>query len=278
MFALHDVQRAMRAQLLAAAPDGGGDPALVDAAVMGDAGSIALRMNIYRNTCLSTLCNALRLSFPAVQRLVGADYFQAAAYAYIGKQPPTSACLDDYGSGFADFLRGFTGVESISYLPDVARLEWAITRALHAEDAAGLDLARLAEQAATSARLRLRAHPSLSLLQLPTPADSVWSAVLEQDEAAMAALDLSQGPVHLLVERMAGQLHVRRMSAAAWNFTQRLCAGEPLDSVIAPSAADAGADVLSPPQLQALLAEHLSSGRFIDFDIAVTSAAGANHS
>jgi hypothetical protein len=245
MPALLELQQALRAQLLGEAPPPDEES--------------ALRLAIYRNTCLSTLVNALRLSFPAVQRLVGAEFFDASARAFIRRQPPASAWLNDYGGGFAGFLSGFVPAATLPYLADVARLEWTVNRALHAEDASGLDLARLALLAESArARVSFTAHPGLSLLRLEFPADAIWRAVLDQDAAAMAAIDLASGPVHLLIERDASGVQVRRLNVARWQFTARLCAGEPLYAAL-----DDRADA----DISAWLAEHLSSGRFIAFDL-----------
>lgn len=245
MPALLELQQALRAQLLG------------DALPPDD--ERALRLAIYRNTCLSTLVNALRLSFPAVQRLVGVEFFDGSAREFIRRHPPASAWLNDYGAGFAGFLSGFVPAATLPYLADVARLEWTVNRALHADDAPGLDLARLAalHQSARS-RVSFTAHPALSLLRLEFPADAIWRAVLDQDAAAMAAIDLASGPVHLLIERDASGVQVRRLNVARWQFTARLCAGEPLYSAL-----DDGPDA----DISAWLAEHLSSGRFIDFNL-----------
>jgi hypothetical protein len=245
MPALLELQQSLRAQLF------GG-------AVPPDAAS-GERLAIHRNTGLATLVNALRLSYPAIQRLVGAEFFEGAAREFIRRHPPTSPCLNDYGASLPGFLAAFAPAATLVYLADVARLEWAVNRALHADDAPRLDLARLAalEQAAVS-RLRFAVHPAVSVLRLEFPADAIWRAVLEQDDAAMAALDLAAGPVHLLVERDADAVQVRRLNAARWQFASRLCAGDPLYTMVehAPDA-----------DLSAWLAEHLASGRIIDFQL-----------
>ena len=47
--------------------------------------SPAARLDIYRNTFVGDADRALRLSFPAVQRLVGADFFEGAAQRFIAQ-------------------------------------------------------------------------------------------------------------------------------------------------------------------------------------------------
>ena len=65
------------------------------------------RLDIYRNTFLVTLTKALRICFPATEKLVGAVFFEAAAQVFVEAQPPASAWLDLYGAEFSEFLRGF---------------------------------------------------------------------------------------------------------------------------------------------------------------------------
>lgn len=221
----------------------------------------AARVAIYRNNCRSNLVRALTLNFPAVQRLVGSDFFAGAAQEFISQYPPASACLDDYGQPFALFLTHFAPASALGYLPDVARLEWAVSRALHASAVAGLDVSGLAGlDPVAMGEVRFVAQAALSLLRLDTPADAIWRAVLAQDEAAMAAVDLRGGPVHVLIERSQDGVEVRRLTGAAWRLTQRLCAGEPLQEVLA-----SGDELPAPDQINALLADHLAHGRFIDF-------------
>src|SRR5262249_59435732 len=90
------------------------------AATLSDALERADRLNIYRNTSRTALTNALRLNFPAVQRLVGGDFFAAAADVFITREPPRTAWLDFYGDGFPQFLQSFQPAAALIYLPDVS--------------------------------------------------------------------------------------------------------------------------------------------------------------
>jgi len=251
--ALLELQRALRASFLSYG-DGEISVHVVDAGI--GAGE---RLDIYRNTFASVLTNALRLSYPAVHRLVGADFFQGAARIFIARHLPTGACLDDYGGAFPAFLSGFEPASSLTYLPDVARLEWAVNRALHAADTDALDARRLAALGdAERARVRLLPHPSLGLIHARCPVDAVWRAVLDEDDAALSTINLGDGPVWLLVQRLATGIDLRRMSESAWRFTAALCA--------AASLVDALGEA---PDLDAaeLLSEHLAAGRFAGFHL-----------
>lgn len=258
MPSLHDVQRALRRSLLQR-DDGEAATYLV-----GDASMAVERLGVYRNTFASSLATALRLSFPAVGRLVGAEFFDGAARIFAHERPPRSANLDDYGAEFPNFLARFPPAASLAYMGDVARLEWAVNRALHAPDEEPLDVGRLADIPQTDHdRVRFMPHPSVSLLKADFPVDTIWRAVLGEDDSALAAIDPSAGPVWLMVQRFAAGVDVVRVDELAWRFTAALCAGHPLGSAL-----DAASGIDAP----ALLADHLRAGRFIAFSLTDAAA------
>jgi hypothetical protein len=218
----------------------------------------AERLDVYRATVMDTLARALRLSFPTVHRLVGTECFEGAARIFAGEHLPASADLNAYGWDFPDFLQQFAPCAALAYLADVARVDLAVSRALHAPDAEPVRVSALsAVLGADAASVRFTAHPSLSLLRSEYPVDEIWRAVLQQDDSAMAAIDLASGPVHLIIERKAGTAHVERMPVHEWLFANALLQGRELGAVLE----RAGEDVDVP----ALLARHLASGHLISF-------------
>jgi len=249
---LREIQNAMRDGVL-----DGGDCAL--AAVVADVVAPADRLNIYRNTSRMTLTKALRLNFPAVEHLVGEEFFAAAADGFIAREPPDTAWLDLFGEGFPEFLQNFEPAAKLVYLADVARLERAVSRALHAADVESLTLARLAGvDPSERARIRFIAHPSLGLLSSPYPVDAIWRAVLARNDALMAAIDLGAGPVHLLIDRCSGDVEVTRLDEPRWRFAKDLFGGEPLATALEACGDDNAAD---------WLAGHLAVGHFMSFEL-----------
>jgi putative DNA-binding protein len=252
MPALLELQRAFAAALLSEA-DGA-----VWAHIVGDAFTAAERLRIYRNTCRSTLIETLRMSYPAVERIVGQAFFDAAAERYVAAHPARSGYLNDYGDGFAAFLAAFEPARELAYLPDVARFEWALSVAANAPDAPVLEPGvLLAVPTENHAGLRFQPHPSVSCLQLAYPADEIADAVLAGDEAAMGEIDLASGGVSIVVHRGPDGLATERLSARAYDFVSRLCAGEPLARVIE----------AAPEQAPMLLAEQLAKGRLAAYRV-----------
>jgi hypothetical protein len=254
MPALRDLQLAFAAGLHF------GDDAAVSAHIVEGAFTAAERLRIYRNSCRSTLVEAVRLTYPAVDRLVGRDFFDAAAETFLLERGlPRSGYLNEHGAEFADFLSAYPGATALRYLPDVARFEWALSEAANAIDAPVLDASTLlAVDAAKHGRLCFDAHPSVRLLDLDFPADRIADAVLSGDEQAMAAVDLASGPVWLVVHRGPNGVEASRLAPQAYFFVRRLCRGDALARILETAGPDA----------PALLAEQLTKGRLSGFRIA----------
>jgi hypothetical protein len=216
-------------------------------------------INIYRNTFLMSLTKALRLSYPVIERLVGDEFFEATAQRYVIERPPEIAHLDRYGGAFAKFLLNFDPVAALPYLADVAKLEWAITCALHAPDESPLDLQKLSVVSPEDqGSIRFIGHPSIRLLHLDYPADSIWRAVIDGDDNALRSVNLSDGDVRLLVERRAKGVEFIRLERRHWRFAEKLLSGSPIQAALS-EAEDIDAS--------AAIAEHLACGRFISFSL-----------
>lgn len=252
MPALHELQRAFGACLLAEDDDA------VCAHIIEEGFSAAERLRIHRNTCRSVLTETLRMTYPAVDRLVGRDFFDTAAAQFIDAHPSRGGYLNEYGREFADFLAVFQPANALRYLPDVARFEWALSAAANAMDAPVLDPGALAAVAsALHASLVFEPHPAVQFLALAYPADQIADAVLSGDEAAMAQVDLSSGPVRLILHRGANGVEVERLAPDAFRFVLRLCAGKALGSLLE----------TAPPAASTLLAEQFAKRRLSAFRI-----------
>lgn len=148
------------------------DPQAQSPAITNAAGG---RFNVYRNNYLITLRNALRSTFPAVERLVGEEFFAALACAFAECHPPRSPIMARYGGTFPELLEQFHALADFPYLADVARLEYARVQAYHAADAVGFDLT--SEASATAALDQpARLHPSVCIVASVHPVHSIWHA------------------------------------------------------------------------------------------------------
>lgn len=179
------------------------------------------RARVYQNNRLSTLGQAIVDSFPAVARLVGDEFMRAMARAYVEAHPPRTPVLTFYGSGFPEFVDGFSPANSLPYLGDVARLDWAyleavfapIIKALTASDLAGLSETEIAA-------LAPGLHGSAQLLASSWNAAEIWAA--NRPGAESSAISLRQEGSAAVVWRAADGVAHRQIEGAELAFLETL--------------------------------------------------------
>jgi len=132
---------------------------------------------VYRNTVIKACIDALQANYPAVSRLVGDEWFRAAAAVYVREHKPQQPMLLQYGTGFADFLTGFGPAAELPYLPGVARLDRYWTEAHVSADQQPLDRAAVADLAAGNFfRVWLRPHAAARWTWFDdAPVYAIWS-------------------------------------------------------------------------------------------------------
>jgi len=239
----------------------GGDERLASAEVLGDGLAPGARLQIYRHHVFTTLTAGLRATYPVVCRLVDERFFGYAAAQYIQSHPPHGPCLFEYGASFPEFLAAFEPCRHLRYLPDVARLEWALHDALNAEDVESLDPARLRGLTEDELpQVMLRLDPSLALLSSRWPIDRIFR--VNQPEADPGTVvNLAAGGVYLEVRRIGHDAVFRALDRATYAFRLALAESHCFEEAAATALAlDDSFDL--PAAFQALFAEHLA----IDFE------------
>ena len=181
---------------------------------------------IYRNTVMKACVDALQANFPAVVRLVGSDWFRAAAALYVAAQPPKDARLLRYGDGFPDFLTTFEPARELPYLADVARLDRSWTQ-VHAEAEAATSLDVFASLSPGAlGETCIAPHPAARWHWFADqPAYSIWSR--NRSDCADAGDIPWQGEGALLT-RQEGVVTWRAASPADCAFLDACIGGAPL--------------------------------------------------
>lgn len=228
-----------QAAFLAALADG---PGAIPAGLVGPDGTAdAQRFQVYRNTVASTLIDALAASFPAVVRLVGEEFFAAAAADYAAREKPASPLLFRYGGAFPDHLAGIESLAAYPYVPDVARLDLAWLGAYHAADAEAFGpehLARMPEE--RLADLCLALHPATRVVASPHPVVTLWAA--NRGDGPMPERLPDEGE-DALVTRPGIEVLVLRLPPGCAAFLGALDTGHPLGNAAAEAAAHPGFDL-----------------------------------
>ncbi|SEQ61021.1 DNA-binding domain-containing protein [Thalassovita taeanensis] len=202
--------------------------ALLDASVAVPAGltdgagrPAPKRFAVYRNNVAVSLTEALEAGFPAIARLLGADNFSIISGTYLRAHPPTSPLMMLYGADFPTFLAGVEPLAHLGYLPDVARLEYALRGAYHAADATPIDPATLPNQT------HLPLAPATQLVRSDWPIFSIRARALSDD-----APQPPVRPETVLITRPGFDPQAQIISPATADFITALLANTALDSAI----------------------------------------------
>jgi hypothetical protein len=200
--------------------------------VLGDGLAPEARLAIYRHHVFTTLTEVLKAAYPVVCRLVDERFFAYAADQYIRQQPPTGPCLFEYGASFARFLADFPPCCELVYLPDVARLEWAMHVAWHAAEATPVDPQRWHGLTPDElACLTLAFAPCVSYVSSPWPIERIWR-VNQPDADATETVRLEGEGVRLEVRRLAEAVTYRSLDAGTFAWRAALAEHQPLEEAL----------------------------------------------
>jgi len=169
---------------------------------------------VYRNTVMKGCIDALQANYPAVSRLVGDEWFRAAASVFVRGNLPTRASLLDYGSEFPDFLGAFEPARDLPYLVPVARLDRHWTEAHGAADETTLSAEIVATLSAEAlGRAVLTPHASARWSWHPEyPIRTIW----ERNRAVPSSVDAPMADAPELAWQGEGALLTRPGGSVEW--------------------------------------------------------------
>ena len=167
---------------------------------------------IYRNTVLKGCIDALQANYPTVCRLVGDDWFRAAAALHARAQPPADSRMLLYGADFPQFLQAFAPAADLPYLSGVAALDRCWTEAHVAADAVVLEPSALASLTPAQLGERvLQPHPAARWAWFEEqPIYTIWQRNRESGDAG------GEDSAAALVWTGEGALLTRPTAAVRW--------------------------------------------------------------
>jgi hypothetical protein len=202
------------------------DPGSMSAApgIRANGLSPALRLGFYRTNVFENYRKALQSVYPAVHRVVGAQRFVELADAYIRRHRSYSADVGLHGRRFPEYLARHTLSGTRPWLPDLARLEWAIEESFFEADHAPMPVHTLAEvDPALYPVLRFVLAPSARLLESAFPVQRVWQAAQRAD--AGMDCDAQEEDVRLVVWRQGYEVAVDSLPPADFAMLRALHTG-----------------------------------------------------
>lgn len=170
-------------------------------------------LQAYRANAWAMAQRALAAAYPVTARLLGDEAMGALARDLWRAHPPTRGDLAWFGAEAADWLAGRPEFEDLPFLPDVARLEWAVHRAATASDPPSQppDIASLTS--GDPAALTVAFVAGHALVDSPWPVLTIWRA---HQVAADTAPDLREAQAALAQGRGEAAWVWRRGLVTEW--------------------------------------------------------------
>lgn len=219
---LHELQRVFAAAMI----EGKGLPATTS--MRG--GPVWRSLALYRRLIRNNYVQALRITYPALRRLIGGRYFNTFARGYLKRYPSKSGDLFGYGRHFPLFL---LQLESPRLLVELARLEWACHEISQAAERPGVTLGWFEGLAAVDpACVKVHLQPTARLLRFSSPVHVVWQA-LQAESLAVAEIGwpLPEEEAYLLLTRAEGKIRVAELAALDYRLLTAMADGRQVDEV-----------------------------------------------
>jgi hypothetical protein len=138
-------------------------------------------LNVYQANGHMLAERALLAAYPVVAQLIGMESFGQLARALWHAAPPTRGDIAEWGEAMASFLGDSPQLQDEPYLPDVARVEWALHRCAGASNV-DTDLASVALLTSHDPdALRFVLSPGCAVVRSAWPVASIVGAHLHSD-------------------------------------------------------------------------------------------------
>lgn len=182
----------------------------------------AQRLATYRQTIFDTLRNALALTYPGIWKLLGEECANSVAHAFCAHHTnrPSSACLDDWGSQFPDFLGQQPSLDNLPYLKDYATYEWFKHLSYCASFSPSInasDLEAVPENRIES--ITLSFLPSVFAIDSDFPLDKIED-IIENPNAE--SINLSSNKVYAIIARPDKAVLTYWINSDLWLFISSL--------------------------------------------------------
>ena len=218
---------------LARALDGAGALEPSPPLFVGDEHDVARRLAVYRGNLLATSGHALAAAYPVIVQVVGAEFFEALARAYLAHSPSTSGDLNQYGMQFACLPGGLSARPraAVSARPRASRVGRA-QRALRRRHRPARCLAPGRGAGGGSSRVcACELNPLCALLESRYPLARIWE-IHQKDYGGEFSVQFHDGPFRALVSRPRFRAQAVAIGAGEYEFLAASAAGATLSEAL----------------------------------------------
>ncbi|MHB1947652.1 MAG: HvfC/BufC family peptide modification chaperone [Gammaproteobacteria bacterium] len=177
------------------------------------------QLTIYRHSIHGALQKVLTDIFPVCCKLVGKEFFIAMSDVYIARTDSISPDIGNYGHKFPEFIASFPPAQTLPYLADVARLEWAWHRILSAPESGKLDFQQLSQHIESDNDKIIFILPCESfLLSSEYPIHRIWEVNQETYEGDQTITLMENERYYFFVFRQGLIMRIDVISHDEWQI------------------------------------------------------------
>ncbi|PIQ83154.1 MAG: hypothetical protein COV75_09080 [Candidatus Omnitrophica bacterium CG11_big_fil_rev_8_21_14_0_20_63_9] len=196
------------------------------------------RLHVYAHGYLARMQESLAEVYEAVHHVVGEQAFAGLAGAYAARHPSHDYNLSFAGRSLPEFLAAWPRTAQWPFLPDLARLEWGVCQAFHAQLQPPVDAGQLASVAPSDwERMRFAFQPSVSCVASAWPILDIWEA--RQRPRQAIDIDVVGRPQQVLVFREGLTVRCELLDPAEQRVLRALLDGAMLGEACAEGSAEA---------------------------------------
>ena len=222
------------------------------------------RLQVYKNNFKLSLTNNLAAIYPVTEKLVGINFFKYACHEFIKIYPSRHGNLHQYGIEFADFLSEFEPAKVLTYLADMAKLEWAYHEVFHEATATKFDIQALQQVRQDQyPDLVFSLHPATRLLYSRYPLTAIWQ---ENQLENPGQINLIEKDYYFLIGRRKNENIFQTLDKVDFEFLTLVQSAQNLES-ITETLQSKNSD--SEIDFNALLIKHVSTENICNFEISL---------
>lgn len=177
------------------------------------------RFFIYHNNWRFGLLKALNNTYPVCERVTGKKFFEAMAIQYIKTHFSTFFSLNDYGWDFFKFIENFAPASTLPYLSDVAKLEWAVHKALINIPSKKININKIVKRMNKVEKSinTISVVQNGSLIFSQFPIHKIWETN-QDDYEGETTVNLDEGAICLFVWCKELELRIEILDRNSWQF------------------------------------------------------------
>ena len=185
-------------------------------------------LKIYRGNLVFGLIGAMKETYVFTRVLLGENNFNFFSRDFLYQNPSRDSDLIQYGGGFGDFLAGREEIQHLAFIPEVARLEWALERAFYAPPEPSLtgELPEIGRES------KLRFKNSVRLVQSAYKIHKAWAGFTEKGVDGFEGEMFKKEPESLVVWSDEGSPRVTPVNEILMTVMKETMAGKTTSALV----------------------------------------------